>query len=194
MYTNYGQNLINPNFILQIILCCLLASENYVNCVIELPRKLSFVQKNSRISIDIEQGLNHSKILDQHDQNNGCNVTNAGRDNYSICAGKFCLPKNYDPLTLPTPQTNSDILDIGMDFDIIEISEVDDKEFTVSLNMYLGVYWQDLRLTGPYFCDIQDGLAPVDFDMLTRMWLPDVYIHHLKSNNVLDILRQFKGI
>ena len=85
------------------------------------------------------------------------------------------------------------MLNIGVDFDIIDILDVDDKEFSITLSMYLGVYWKDPQLTGPYYCSKENDFTPVDLDMLPLIWVPDLYIYHLKSIKVLNVLREFAG-
>ena len=80
-----------------------------------------------------------------------------------------------------------------MGFDIRDILEVNDKEFSVTLSMYLEVYWEDLALTGQHFCEKEPCHVPVDTDMLSRIWLPDIYIYSLKSIKVLNVLNRFEG-
>ena len=69
-------------------------------------------------------------------------------DNYAFCSEEFCLPKDYHIAQPPFPVDGSPIK-VGVDFDIFEITRINDKEFLVEVLMEMTVVWAEPRLWTP---------------------------------------------
>ncbi len=104
------------------------------------------------------------------------------------CAGNLCLPQNYSKMTLPTAQTPYPV-DIFLD--VLQILEVDDHKFTVTMDLYLNVIWQGPRLQTEFGEVVP--YSPVDLDFLKYLWMPDIFIRSLKSIRSNSILGRFAG-
>ena len=85
-------------------------------------------------------------------------------------------------------------MEIDKEFNILDILEVNDKDFSVTLSMYLGVSWEDLKLTEQMACAAKPCNIPVDTEILPYIWRPDLYIYNLQSIQVLQILSRFEGM
>jgi hypothetical protein len=109
-------------------------------------------------------------------------------NNEPICAGQVFLPSNYSRLIGPYNASSS--INIKVDLDVLQILEVNDQLFTVSLNMYFGVQWQDTRILSPP----TDNPNILALSFMDHLWVPDVYIYNLKSTQTLNIISEFAGI
>ena len=63
----------------------------------------------------------------------------------SNCIGHVCIPDNYDMTILPL---QNEINQINISFINIRVIKVDDDESTITLSLWLQMYWRDSRL-GP---------------------------------------------
>ena len=59
------------------------------------------------------------------------------------CVGHVCIPKSYDMTILPL---QNEINQIDINFINIRIIKVDDEESTITLSLWLQMYWKDSRL------------------------------------------------
>lgn len=107
------------------------------------------------------------------------------------CAQQYCLSKNYSKLYEPFDSKGK--VDVSVDLDVLQILEVDDIKFTVSFSMYFGVRWQEPRLLSPSSHEGDNAYVAIDLGMIDFLWVPDVYIYHLKTIQVLNIFTQFAG-
>ena len=112
----------------------------------------------------------------------------------SICSGKLCIPTSYDRLSRPKSKLEISFTQVNVGFTIMDIIEVDDKEFSVTLSMYLAISWKDLSLTKTQVCESKPCYVPLDPEMISKIWHPDLYIYNLKSAQVLKVLDRFEGL
>ena len=104
---------------------------------------------------------------------------------------KFCLPKEYDKNEFPRDISNTEPIKIRLEFNDLEVLHVNDKDFTVTLKMYLGVHWNEPRIIA---IDSQkDAEIPVDLSFLDHVWLPDLEILHLKEIKGYKVLTSLAG-
>lgn len=106
------------------------------------------------------------------------------------CVESYCLPANYDSLQVPFNEKG--MVEVSVDFDTLQILEVDDIKFTVSFSMYFGIRWNDERIKGPPIED-ETYYQPIDTGFIKNLWVPDIYLWYLKSIDVLDFLIPFAG-
>ena len=108
----------------------------------------------------------------------------------SKCAESYCLPIGYDKLEVPFNDKGA--VDVSVDLDVLQIMEIDDIKFTVTFSMYFGVRWQEPRIVGPD-PPPDNPYVPIDIGFVKNLWVPDVYIYHLKQIEVLSIFIPFSG-
>ena len=116
--------------------------------------------------------------------------TKHSNDSSLKCAESYCLPIDYDKLEVPFNDVGA--VDVSVDLDVLQILEIDDIKFTVSFSMYFGVRWQEKRFFGPD-PPVDNPYVPIDIGFVNNLWVPDVYIYHLKTIEVLNIFIPFAG-
>ena len=107
--------------------------------------------------------------------------------NTERCAGNICIPSSYNQWEKPI---SDDIIEIGVDIEVLQIIEIDDFEFSITLVMYLNLYWNEPRILN----NQTDGIfRPVDLSLLKDLWVPDIYIYNLKSISKQSVFTDFAG-
>ena len=107
------------------------------------------------------------------------------------CVGNFCVPENYDKYKEPFDKNGH--MDISVDFDILQIVEVDDVMFSIKFVMDIALTWVDQRIVALANHD-PTAWIPVDLDFASNIWLPDSYIYEMKESNIPKYYKPFEGI
>ena len=116
-----------------------------------------------------------------------------------ICFEEYCLELGYDKLQRPR-HADGRPLNIGVGIEGIRIIDMDDKAFSVSLQMYLGIRWTEPRLSGPFktFYDYYDEYEyenstffAMDTKFIRHLWVPDLYVFNMKYGS--RTLKDFDG-
>ena len=119
----------------------------------------------------------------------------------TICAkgNSICIPKDYSKFDLPNESQT--VVKVGID--IKDIPKIDDKDFSVTLNAFFVVRWEDKRLVidqqkidqllGSDHSGEPDWI-PVDVSFIKEFWLPDAEILNLKEFRTLDVLSKLEGL
>ena len=119
----------------------------------------------------------------------------------TICAkgNSICIPTDYSKFDLPNESQT--VVNVGID--IKDIPKIDDKDFSVTLNAFFVVRWEDKRLVidqqkiddllGPETTGEPDWI-PVDVSFIKEFWLPDAEILNLKEFRTLDVLSKLEGL
>ena len=110
---------------------------------------------------------------------------------FKKCIEMYCLPVEYNNLYGPFEE--SGISQVGMDFDISHISEIDDIRFTVTLVMHLGMTWTEPQLIGPSIVNSSSPTVSIDNRFVKILWFPDLYIFFLKEIQVPKFYNDFAG-
>ena len=84
---------------------------------------------------------------------------------------------------------------------------MDDKKFSVQINMYFGVHWTETRLKLPkpsseVFEGESSGKAeteeaiwlPIDLNFMNHLWVPNVFVYNLASFEALTCLEKLAGL
>ena len=103
----------------------------------------------------------------------------------------FCLPKDYDKNEFPRDNSTAEPIDIKLEFNDLEVLHVNDKDFTVTLKMYLGVHWNEPRIVS--LNSQKHSVTPLDLNFLEHVWLPDLEILHLKELKGYKVLKELAG-
>ena len=104
---------------------------------------------------------------------------------------RYCLPKNYDKNEFPTDESTIQPIEIKLEFNDLEVLHVNDKDFAVTLKMYLGVHWNEPRVIS--LDSEKDVETPLDLSFLEHVWLPDLEILHLKEIKGYKVLKSLAG-
>ena len=80
---------------------------------------------------------------------------------------------------------------IKLEFNDLEVLQVNDKDFTITIKTYLGVHWNEPRIIslGPQ----KDVETPLDLSFMDHVWLPDLEILHLKEIKEYKVLKKLAG-
>ena len=90
---------------------------------------------------------------------------------------------------------------ISIDAKILDVLKVDDKRFSVQINMYFGVFWTEERLKLPkttnssaWFRRRNQGWFPIDVNFMTHLWVPNVFVYNLVAFEILECLQKLSGL
>ena len=179
-------------YITVIVIACVTLTRD-VSCLSMENINLSAATGTNKSPISVESNHMDSKYSKSTQIESSCTETNSTLK-YSFCTGILRIPMGYDRLSLPNSKSQSSVpLQIKMEFVVMDILEVNDKDFSVTVSMYLGLYWEDLQLTEHLVCKSAPCHVPIDNEVLSKIWHPDVYIYNLKSIQVLKVLSKFQG-
>ena len=75
----------------------------------------------------------------------------------------------------------------------MDILEVNDKEFSVTLTMYFNVQWDEPRIeTNNTFS--KGEMVPIDMMFLNHLWIPNIFIYDLRKFAPLSVLKKLAGM
>ena len=79
--------------------------------------------------------------------------------------------------------------------DIKDIPNVNDRDFSITLNGFFLVRWRDPRLIIENVdFEENESLIPVDVSLVDSIWMPDIEILNLKEFATLDVLSKLEGL
>ena len=119
----------------------------------------------------------------------------------------ICIPMNYSKFDLPHDDYQTTI-ELGID--VNDIPKIDDHDFSVTLSVYINVFWKDPRLicNRTVFHDIlkkeNDNVTtsrnptkiwtPVSALFIQKLWLPDLEIRNIEKFEAQSVLSKLEGI
>jgi hypothetical protein len=121
----------------------------------------------------------------------------------------YCFPQDYNkvlyrlqfhftilkPLLDTIPPTNES-LDVHVDSYIFEVSKVDDKELSMTIELYFDLLWQETRLvineTSLDWGPGDDLMGSTNF--IPEMWVPDIQIFNCKQFYKRQIVTDVAGL
>ena len=71
---------------------------------------------------------------------------------------------------------------------------MNDKKFSVMLNMYFGVHWTEERMIIKDKSDPKVKWLPIDMEFMKHLWVPNVFIYNLVSFRALECLQKLAGL
>ena len=118
------------------------------------------------------------------------------QDRYLICSNGYCLTKGYNSADPPKPSEVGP-LRIGVEIKLNQIIDARDHEFSVGLSCYLSVSWQEPRLfyldSGNLSDSVSSFNSNLDSAMTEKLWLPDLYVYHLRKIRAPSLFKPFSG-
>ena len=111
-----------------------------------------------------------------------------------IRSAQFCLPCNYDMDQKPQDTKTKGAIMVKVKFMVEQITEVNDKKFTVDILTYMSLYWQDPKLVfiGRNSSSLQTPEdIPLSYAWSDKLWQPDVFVEKMKGVRLTKILDPF---
>ena len=115
----------------------------------------------------------------------------------------ICLPENYQKYDLPL---QDEPVNVFIEVHIKDIPKVSDKDFSITLDAYFNVKWQDERLQSTFFRSSSNksisgpgaigdkfSMTAVNVNILPKLWIPDLEIMDLMSFETHKILSRLEG-
>ena len=102
---------------------------------------------------------------------------------------------DYEEGELPIKKIANRTVDVILEINDVDVSVVNDIDFTITLRMNLGMHWNEPRIVA--FHSVNDGTdvkTPLDLKFLDHLWLPDLEILNLKQIHDYTILKKLAGI
>ena len=82
---------------------------------------------------------------------------------------------------------------VTIETQIMDILEVNDKEFSVTMTMYFNVQWDEPRIeTNNTFS--KGEMVPIDMMFLNHLWIPNIFIYDLREFAPLSVLKKLAGM
>ena len=102
------------------------------------------------------------------------------------------LPKNYSYMLAPKNESSSDPIEVTLRINHLDILEIDDITYTIKLQMYLGIEWEEPRILR---IESEEEKRDVSLDMkqLDRLWIPDLDIYNLSKIENFKVVRNLAG-
>ena len=79
---------------------------------------------------------------------------------------------------------------------VLDVLRVDDKRFSVQINMYFGVLWTEERLKLPKNSNTSAPVSwlPIDLNFMNHLWVPNVFVYNLAAFETLECLQKLSSI
>lgn len=92
----------------------------------------------------------------------------------------------------PKNESSSDPIEVTLRINHLDILEIDDITYTIKLQMYLGIEWEEPRILR---IESEEEKRDVSLDMkqLDRLWIPDLDIYNLSKIENFKVVRNLAG-
>ena len=104
-------------------------------------------------------------------------------------SGDFYLPKNYTRIHAPNHEHSVAPLEVTLEIHDLDITDVNDIDYTMTLKMFLGVRWEDKRIIHQGSSD-KNRQIPLDLILTKMLWSPDIDIYNLKVVEDFEVLKK----
>ena len=108
-------------------------------------------------------------------------------DQGMTCSSGICLPADYNKMDLPGMKP----IHIDTQMFLMEIYEVNERDLTIHINLFMTFAWQDNRLN---FTSAKETSVDVDKRFINSIWTPDFYIYHMKEVEGVNGVTSMKGL
>ena len=104
-------------------------------------------------------------------------------------SGDFYLPKNYTRIHSPNHDDFDKPLEVILEIHDLDIIEVNDIDYTMTLKTFLGVRWEDKRIVHRGRSD-KNTQIPLDLILTKMLWSPDIDIYYLKEVIDFEVMKK----
>ena len=105
-----------------------------------------------------------------------------------IRSAEFCLPCNYDMDQKPKDTKTQGAIIVKVKFMVEQITQVNDKKFTLDILTYMSLYWEDPKLLfiGKNSSSLRTPEdIPLSYAWSDKLWQPDVFVEKMKDLTVI---------
>ena len=104
----------------------------------------------------------------------------------NLCSSSVCIPSTYNKMDTPNANSMSPIK-VGVSLLLLDIYNIDYHDFTMDLNLYMSFSWIDDRVS-------INNTDSVDVNFSHNLWVPDIYIHDLKTLQTRKTITPEEGL
>ena len=97
------------------------------------------------------------------------------------------MPVDYNKMDLPGIKP----IHIDTQMFLMEIYEVNERDLTIHINLFMTFSWRDNRLN---FTSAKETSVDVDKRFIESVWTPDFYIYHMKELEGVNGVTSMKGL
>ena len=117
------------------------------------------------------------------------NKQNGIKEDLIRLSGDFYLPANYTRIHSPNHDDFDKPLEVILEMHDLDIIEVNDIDYTMTLKTFLGVRWEDKRIVHRGKSD-KNAQIPLDLILTKRLWSPDIDIYYLKEVIDFEVMKK----
>ena len=115
-----------------------------------------------------------------------------------MLGGAYCLPENYSRTDAPNEHDHDHEkpLEVSLKINHLDVLEVDDIRFTIKLQMYLGIQWDEPRIINVNEAsedDVRSKKVNLDLKQLELLWVPDLDIYNLSKVEKFEVIKNSAG-
>ena len=147
------------------------------------PTKFKIAARKESVSNEIS---NHDRITRAASNQN---KQNGIKEDLIRLSGDFYLPANYTRIHSPNHDDFDKPLEVILEIHDLDIIEVNDIDYTMTLKTFLGVRWEDKRIVHWGKSD-KNAQIPLDLILTKRLWSPDIDIYYLKEVIDFEVLKK----
>ena len=107
----------------------------------------------------------------------------------TTCSSTVCVPDTYNRMDMP--RTEAGPLHIQTQMILMEVYEVNAKDLTVHINLFMNFIWIDNRLN---FTAVSGDKVAMGPEFIESIWTPDFYIYHMKEMGDWNGVTASKGL
>ena len=107
----------------------------------------------------------------------------------NICSSTVCVPDTYNRMDMP--KTEAGPLQIQTEMILMEVYEVNAKDLTIHINLFMNFIWIDNRLN---FTTVSNDKVDMGPEFIGSIWTPDFYIYHMKEMGGYNGITASKGL
>ena len=95
-------------------------------------------------------------------------------------------------MVAPKNESSSDPIEVTLRINHLDILEIDDIKYTIKLQMYLGIEWEEPRILRIERREEKKDVS-LDIKQLDKLWIPDLDIYNLSKIENFKVVRNLAG-
>ena len=116
----------------------------------------------------------------------------------NACFRSICIPSGYNKNIKPPLKSETNV--IYVDFNFVQVLNVDEKEDTITLKLSIYIEWEEPRILSNAtkedlkHMETNNGYATLPKEFKDYLWLPDAYIYNVHRIEKYNFLDDFENI
>ena len=95
-------------------------------------------------------------------------------------------------MVAPKNESSIDPIEVTLRINHLDILEIDDIKYTIKLQMYLGIEWEEPRILRIESREEKQDVS-LDIKQLDKLWIPDLDIYNLSKIENFKVVRNLAG-